>query len=399
MAKSVAALVEPAVLLWARETAGLTPVAAARKVGLPDDRVAQWESGDVRPTVAQLRKLVPIYRRPLAVFFLAEPPEDFDTLRDFRRQDLPARASWSVELHDEYRRAHEQREQALELSEIDDAPPATTWHLTTVPDDVEETAAVLRSTVLGSSQLALPRGFASPYDHANTWINGLENSGVLVMATRGKPGISRSEMRAFSLYFDSLPVIVVNGADSIRGRLFSLLHEFAHIALHTAGLCDTVTDLQPTTPDRRLEARCNAIAAAALMPRASVLAHPDVLRRRNAPDSWDYETLRAAAAPFGASAEALLRRLLTLGQVSGRFYEKQREEFLAAYEDDEGRARSRGGDFYRTTARDLGKAYVRQVADAHRRRVIDSYTAASYLNVKVGQIERLALAAAVTEPV
>jgi hypothetical protein len=40
--------------------------------------------------------------------------------------------------------------------------------------------------------------------------------------------------------------------------------------------------------------------------------------------------------------------------------------------------------------RDLGKAYVRAVTDAHRRRVIDSNTAAIYLDAKVSQIPRLA---------
>jgi len=34
-------------------------------------------------------------------------------------------------------------------------------------------------------------------------------------------------------------------------------------------------------------------------------------------------------------------------------------------------------------ARDLGKGFVRRIADAHQRRVIDSYTAATFLNVKV----------------
>jgi hypothetical protein len=42
---------------------------------------------------------------------------------------------------------------------------------------------------------------------------------------------------------------------------------------------------------------------------------------------------------------------------------------------------------------------VRLVADAHKRRVIDSYTAALYLNVKASQIERLAAAAALSEAV
>jgi hypothetical protein len=56
MAKSIPALVEPSVLRWARETVGLIPVAASRKIGVPDERVEQWESGATRPTISQLRK-------------------------------------------------------------------------------------------------------------------------------------------------------------------------------------------------------------------------------------------------------------------------------------------------------------------------------------------------------
>jgi hypothetical protein len=82
----------------------------------------------------------------------------------------------------------------------------------------------------------------------------------------------------------------------------------------------------------------------------------------------------------------LLRRLLTLGRVDQAFYRARREEFLARYEEEEVRARPAAGNWYRNTVRDFGKGYVRLVADAHRRRVIDSNTAASYLNVKSGQI-------------
>lgn len=67
------ALVEPSVLRWARESIDLTPVAAARKIGVPDDRVQAWESGAEVPTVAQLRKAAEVYKRSLAVFFLPAP--------------------------------------------------------------------------------------------------------------------------------------------------------------------------------------------------------------------------------------------------------------------------------------------------------------------------------------
>lgn len=384
-------------LRWARKAAGLTEVAAARKIKVPDDRVALWEAGEARPTISQLRKAATAYNRALAVFFLPEPPGDFDTLRDFRRRLDAVTGSWSPALHAEYRRAHHQRDNALELCELEEIVPATEWRLQFNESD-ENLAAVARRTLLRLSPLDLPNG-GTPYDHLNAWGSGLEQAGVLVMATsRGQ--VSPQEMRAFSLYFEQLPVIMVNGADSARGRLFSLLHEYAHLLLHTNGLCDMTTDLRATTPERKLEARCNALAAAILMPAQEVLKRPEVVAHVGEQYSWTYDALRAAAAPFGVSAEAFLRRLLTLGRVDTEFYQARRNEFLRAYEDEESRTRaSGGGDWYRNTVRDLGKGYVRHVAAAHRRRAISSFAAASYLNVKVEQIERLAKTAGVRETV
>jgi Zn-dependent peptidase ImmA (M78 family) len=398
VATSIPALVEPSVLRWARESIDLTPVAAARKIGVPDDRVAAWESGQAQPTIAQLRKAAEAYKRSLAVFFLSAPPAGFDTLRDFRRHEGAAAGPWSQGLHEDYRRAHVQREQALELYEMEDADPPSTWRIAPLPSSDEKLAAAARQALLDFAPLPIPGGGGTVYDHLNAWIAALETAGVMVLATAGGR-VSASEMRAFSLYFDVLPVIVVNGADAARGRLFSVLHEYAHLLLHTGGLCDTITDASAQTPDRQLEARCNAIAASILMPGAAVLGQPEVLAREHTQDGWDYESLAAAAAPFAASAEAFLRRLLTLGRVDAAFYRVRRQEFLARYEEEEGRPRSQGGDWYRNTVRDLGKGYVRLVADAYRRRVIDSYTAASYLNVKAGQINRLARAAALRSAV
>lgn len=389
MAASIPAHVEPSVLQWARESIDLTALAAARKIGVPDDRVAAWESGEAQPTIAQVRKAAAVYRRSLGVLFLSEPPTGFDTLRDFRRHEGAAAGAWSPGLHQEYRRAHVQREQALALYELEDSEPPSAWRLMNLPPDDEELASAARKRLLDGSPLPLPQTNATVYDHLNTWVASLEAAGVMVMAT-ARGGVSTSEMRAMSLYFDVLPVIVVNGADAARGRLFSLIHEYAHLLLHTGGLCDTTSDIRATTPDRQLEARCNSIAASILMPRAAVLAQSEVRAREHAPNSWDYNSLTAAATPYGVSAEAMLRRLLTLGRVSLTFYRERREEFLRRYEQEELRRQGGGGDWYRNTVRDLGKGYVRLVASAYERRVIDAYTASTYLNVKVGQIDRLA---------
>lgn len=397
MAPSIPALVEPSVLQWARETIDLTPTAASRKLGLPDDRVEAWEAGEAQPTIAQLRKAAKLYKRSLGVFYLPAPPQDFDTLRDFRRHEGAEVGPWSPSLHADYRRAHRQREHVLELADVDDVPPVADWRLSFLPESDDKLAADARSNLLELAPLDLPRS-GKVYDHLNAWVAALETAGVLVMATAGGR-VSPEEMRGFSLYFDEAPVIMVNGADAVRGRLFTLLHEYAHLLLHTGGLCDTVADTSATTPDRRLEARCNAIAAAILMPTDAVLARPEVMQRKNQRDNWSYDALAAAAAPFGVSAEALLRRLLTLGRVDLEFYRSRREDFLVQYEKEETRSKPKSGNWYRNTVRDLGKGYVRQVADAHRRRVIGSYTAASYLDVKVSQIPKLADTAALREVV
>jgi Zn-dependent peptidase ImmA (M78 family) len=388
--------VEPSVLRWARESVNLTALAAARKMKLPDNRVQEWEAGAVTPTIAQLRKAAEIYKRPLAVFFLPEPPADFDAMRDFRRHQGAGAGVWTPELHGEYRRAIAQRDAAIELAEIDEAPPSTTWRLDPVTGDDEEIAEAARDLLLGQSPLPLPAGTGTKFEHLNTWTAALEEAGILIMATSGGRVVT-TEMRAFSLYYDVFPVIMVNGSDVARGRLFSLLHEYAHLLLHTGGLCDTITDTKATNPDRVLEARCNAIAAAVLMPRKLVLASAEVRGRQGLPDSWDYSSLKDAAAPFGVSAEAFARRLLTLGQISLSFYQARRAEFLAAYANEEDQSAAGGGNWYRTAARDLGKGFVRRIVDARRRRVIDSYMAASFLNVKVDQIDRLAEMATLSE--
>jgi Zn-dependent peptidase ImmA (M78 family) len=387
---SIPAPVELSVLRWARESCGLSALAAARKLGLAEDRVEAWEAGTAVPTIAQLRKAAEVYKRSLAVFFLSAPPEGFDTLRDFRRLDGAEAGHWSPELHEEFRRAHTQRDFALELAETEERELPDAWRIPVSADDNDaEIAARIRVALIEVGPLPIPPATLNPYEHLNAWVSAIEASGVLVLATRGGK-VAVDEMRGMSLYFDVLPVIVLNGSDYPRPRLFSLLHEFAHLVLHTEGLCDVVTDDRPRTADRAIEARCNAIGAAVLMPAAEVRARPEVVARKDIPASWDYDTLRPVAAQFGVSAEAFLRRLSTLGLVPLDLYRQRRAEFIAAHDDEAHRTRASGGDWYRSTVRNLGKAYVRAVTDAHRRRVIDSNTAAIYLDAKVSQIPRLA---------
>jgi len=318
------------------------------------------------------------------VFFLAEPPRGFETLRDFRRLDLDQSEEWSADLHAEYRRAHDQRDALLEIADLDSQPPSHAWRLT-VPDDDARIARMARHLLQQEAPLTYPRPSADEYAHLGYWTAALEEAGVMVMHTAGGR-VSTDEMRAFSLYFDDIPIIVLNGADYPRGRLFSLIHEYAHLLLHTAGLCDTRTDQRAVSEDRRLEARCNALAAEILMPAADVLAAELVVNHPTG-EPWALGDLIEAAKPFGVSTESFLRRLVTLGRVPLTAYREFRDSYR---KDDIQRTRPGGGNFYINKARDLGKGYVRTVTGAHRRALIDSTTTATYLDVKVGQIPDLA---------
>lgn len=358
-------------------------------MGVPEGRVDQWEKGERAPTIAELRKASKVYRRPLAVFFLAEPPQGFNTLRDFRRVAGSAAGEWSVALHAEYQRAHAQRDVLLELAELDGQDLVTDWRVPIVGDD-PAIAASARAHLQDQTPLPFPRPSADEYRHLGFWVNALEESGVLVLTTqRGE--VEVDEMRAFSLYFDEVPVIMLNGSDATRGRIFSMLHEYVHLLLHTEGLCDMTTDTRARTPNRQLEARCNAIAAEILMPAQAVLTLPLVVNH-HVGEPWALGDLIDAAKPFGVSVEAFLRRLVTLGRVEMRAYREFRGDQDAAPTP---KKRSSRGNFYTTKARDMGKGYVRRVAAAHRQAAIDSNTAATYLDVKVGQIGDLAKAAQV----
>src|SRR3989338_380765 len=77
--------VNPDMLRWARETAGLKIEDVARKFKKDNTEILSWESGEDSPTYVQLEKLAyEIYKRPLAIFFFPEPPQEESPKQSFR---------------------------------------------------------------------------------------------------------------------------------------------------------------------------------------------------------------------------------------------------------------------------------------------------------------------------
>ena len=373
MARTPTALVRPALLRWARESYGLSLEEAARKIGVAPKRLESWERGDERPTVAQLRKVAGVYKRPLSVFFLPEPPRDFDALRDFRRlPETDPTVEYSPELRRHMRRAQEIREAALELAEgegpgrIDDLRAA-------VDESPEDVAGRLRGIL--DVTLERQKAWTSPYQALREWRRAVEGLGALVLQMSR---VGLREARGFSVTERPIPVIVLNPKDHPHGKIFTLMHELGHVLLSESGVCEWTHPSRSRSDARRIEAFCNHLAGAVLVPSRELLAETEVASPR---ETWGDEVLTKLARRYQVSREVILRRLVLLGYASAEFYEQRRERFLREYEQ-----RSGGGGavpYERRVVNAFGTAFVERVLDAYHERRISLSSVAGLLDVRV----------------
>jgi Zn-dependent peptidase ImmA (M78 family) len=217
----------------------------------------------------------------------------------------------------------------------------------------------------------------------NGWRSYAEVAGVMVLQTSD---LTLDEMRAYSLYARTLPVVVVNRKDVPVARVFSLLHELVHLGLHTEGVCDLTTAVERPPEDQKLEVFCNAVAAAVLLPKSALLVH-SIVTSHPASLAWDDQDIVQLARTFSTSREALLRRLLTLGLTSEAFYRQKREEYSIEYE---ARAPRKG---FVTPPADIislyGKPYVRLVLEGLEAGAVTTSDAADYLGLRLKHLPAL----------
>lgn len=376
--------VEPRVLVWARESLHLAPDQAASKLGVSLNVLTEWEDGDREPTISQLRRAAKVYKRPLAVLLLPDPPLDFSVPRDFREGPTEP----SPKLAEEIRRAHEQRLVMEEISNLrlDLAPEPSEVPSLSRRDDPEVSGQRLREFV--GVSVEEQQSWASARDALNEWIAAVEARGVLIIQT---DRVDTSETRGFSIHADRYPVIAVNGSDWPRPKVFTIFHELAHLGLGRGGICD-LHDRPPGSED--VEALCNRIAAAALLPAEAVRQTVDDLRLPR-PNGWSLDALGAVARRFRVSQETALLRLVTLNRAAWDDYTRLKPELEERYREafEARRERMRespgGPSYYVMRARNLGRTYTSTVLDAYRADAISSLDVATYLGIRFKQLPNL----------
>jgi Zn-dependent peptidase ImmA (M78 family)/transcriptional regulator with XRE-family HTH domain len=382
MPRSIPALVKPALLVWARERSGLKTEQVAAKMQLDQNVVRAWETGDARPSIAQVRKLGEIYKRPLAVFFLQEPPKDFDAQREFRRLPGVTAQNESPEMRLALRIALFRREAARELyDQLGEEVP--TFDAKADPSENAETVGNRIREILGitwDAQLAWPTAHAA----LNGWRAAVERLGILVFQS-GEMAVD--EMRGISIPHGPLPVILLNSGDAPHGRIFTLLHEFAHILLTNAGHETSSLEGQRKPEDQRLERISNRFAAAALLPRDEFLSE---IERIPAAAQGDEDALRKLAfRRLKVSPEAILRRLVELGRARAGIYRTMRREWQRRswYSPPQGEG---GPPLEVRVIASAGRPFVSLVLDSYRRNAVSSSDVSDYLGMQLKYIGRLA---------
>jgi Zn-dependent peptidase ImmA (M78 family) len=367
---------------WVRVDAGLSVTDVARKTGTSEAIVEAWESGDRSPTLRQLRLLGNAAKRPLAVFFLPEPPRRFQAMHDFRRMPGDPMAEGSPELRLAIRVAQARREIALDLLPGLDVQPPPLVLNASVTDDVRDLAASVRK-LLGVS-LEMQRKWTGAYDGLNGWKAAVESVGVLVFQATG---VEVTEMRGFSLAEDPLPAVVLNVRDAPNGRVFTLLHEFCHLVLRRGGMCDLSESGARPPEDDRVEVFCNAMAAETLVPIAALLLSP-VVQAHGTEAEWTPEEISGLARGFSVSREVILRRLLNSGRTTAAFYRARRRELLEEYaEQQKGRTGFSTPDLKAVSY--AGPSFVRMVLDSYYREHITTRDVSEYLGVKLKHLPKI----------
>lgn len=266
--------VKPEILVWARETAGLTPEEAVKKLSIRDtkkataiERLAGYESGAEDPSRPMLLKMSRHYRRPLLTFYLPKPPIKSDRGADFRSLPLEDRSPGATAILDALIRDVQARQSMVRavLEDEDEAPTLSFVGSRTVAEGEPAVIASLQSLL--NFQLSHYRSLRSA-NAAFTYLRGCaEREGIFVLL-KGDLGshhtaIELEVFRGFSIADDKAPFIVINDRDAHSAWAFTMLHEMVHLILGQTG----VSGLHSNNETERF---CDDVASKFLFPDSEV---------------------------------------------------------------------------------------------------------------------------------
>ncbi|ALV28896.1 ImmA/IrrE family metallo-endopeptidase [Pannonibacter phragmitetus] len=284
---SKSANINPAILVWARERAGLSVTDAAHQLGFKDsekktaaEKLAEFEAGEKLPTYPQLDKLAKLYRRPLITFYMAKPPAPANTGEDFRRPTVEVTRRDNAILETLVRDVRARQELIRDVLEDDpDHQAVRIVGSASMREGIPAfVAKISRLLDFDPSDRSRRRGGAE--DLFRTLRAAAEMAGIFVIVA-GDLGshhsaVSTEVFRGFALSDDLAPFVVINDQDSKAGQSFTLIHELTHILMGQSGVSGPPDANEVANEHDLIERVCNDVAGQFLLPDAALTNRPAV---------------------------------------------------------------------------------------------------------------------------
>ena len=167
--------VQPKLLRWARERAGYSADALARRF----PKLDAWERGEVQPTLKQLEDFAKATHAPVGFFFLAEPPVEHVPIPDFRTVANIHIDHPSPNLLDTVYLCQQRQDWYRDFARSMHEPALDFVGSASLEDDVIETAATMRRRL--GLDLEERRQLATWTDALRRFIEQADALGVLVI--------------------------------------------------------------------------------------------------------------------------------------------------------------------------------------------------------------------------
>jgi len=370
--------INPKIITWAREKAGLTVEALAKKMRRDPNEIELWEQGKADPSYASLEKLAYNHLHvPLAVFFFPEPPKIEDPRTKLRRLPTYELDRFSPDTYEKFRLAQAYQDSLSEL--MREIRFRKIIFRDILPDSFTPVALAQKAREYLGISVRQQSMLNSCETAFKMWRHAIEEVGVFTF----KDSFEDRFISGFGLLDEEYPIIFVNNSNSFSRQVFTLIHELSHILYGVNGVTDideSYIDLMGPK-DRQVEINCNRFAAHFLVPDDSF--RDDLAYFLSA----GTDSISQIVDRYSVSREVILRRLLENGAVTKEYYERMAAQWNKEYLR---RERSKaGGNYYLTRLAYLGEGFARVAFENYYRGRLSRTQLATHLNMNSRHLPKI----------
>ena len=368
--------INPDIVRWARERSGYTLHEIANSFKKDIATISNWESGAAAPTYVQLEKLADKYKRPIAMFFFPEPPEEPDFV-----EQLALRSSEIEQLDPGIRVLLRQaRARQVSLMELNmGVNPAEAQIFRDLHPQLGDSPTELAQQTRAYLDISVDTqaGWNSAKEALENWREGVEEKGIFIF----KDAFRDDSVDGFCLVHEQFPVVYLNNSRSSVRQIFSLFHELAHLLLGENGITRGINPV-----GEQIEVFCNQFAAEFLVP-------SDDLETRFNDSLYDDIAIEELAVYYKVSRPVILLKLVNRGIFTSEDYRQKTAQWTEEYESRlEGRMggeSSGGGNYYNTYALYLGYRFMELAFSRYHQGQCSMEELADHLSVKAKNLPRL----------